>query len=532
MQSRTTLRNPERSRLSNGVTRPDSLIRHDTPQWRAAAANAETTERASAGGGAGSSLRATESVTGVVPRRQREQNLSGEAESDVLTGTHTRRLFLDRVSEGIAEGRRLERTVAVFLIDLDRFKQVNDVFGYEAGNRILREAAGRIRRSLNKEDAVFHLGGDEFAVFLRGLDATSSVKEAAERIRKELNSPFPLGEDDIYVSAGIGIAVHPHDGESGEQLLKAADFAMEEAKRAGGDGVRFYSARRKGRVFHSFDMESRLRRALENDEMELHYQPQVDMATGQINSVEALLRWSNPDLGQVSPAQFIPIAEKTGLIHPIGVWVLETACAQGKAWLDAGLRPIRMCVNVSPRQLNESLVETLRKVLGKTQLHPSSIELEITENLLISRSCGAGQALRVLQTMGIGFAIDDFGTGYATFDYLKRFPVRTLKIDRSFVRGVCDDSNDRAIVAASIFLAGSLGLRVVAEGIETPDQYARLKGLGCHDCQGYHVSRPLAASTLENYLASKYQVFPTDVPPAEPQNSRANPDGSGSMRRA
>jgi EAL domain-containing protein (putative c-di-GMP-specific phosphodiesterase class I) len=257
-------------------------------------------------------------------------------------------------------------------------------------------------------------------------------------------------------------------------------------------------------------METRLRRAIEHGELEVHYQPQVGFADGEINSVEALARWNNPELGWVSPAQFIPLAEETGLIHPIGAWVLETACTQAKAWQDAGLRRVRMCINVSARQLDRRLVETVSRVLARTELSPSTLELEITESVMVSKDPGTEAALQALRALGIGFAIDDFGTGYATFDYLRRLPVRRLKLDGSFVRG--DNAGDVAIVTASISLARSLGLSVVAEGVETAEQHARLKKLGCDDCQGYYVFRPLPAPGLEKLLGSKCPVLPSDRP--------------------
>jgi EAL domain-containing protein (putative c-di-GMP-specific phosphodiesterase class I) len=258
------------------------------------------------------------------------------------------------------------------------------------------------------------------------------------------------------------------------------------------------------------DMETRLRRALEHGELELHYQPQVGFASGEINSVEALLRWNNPDLGWVAPAQFIPLAEETGLIQPIGAWVLETACAQARAWQDAGLKPIKMCINVSARQLDGKLVETVSRVLAETAIAPSRIELEITEGVMVGKDPGTEAVLQAMRALGVGFAIDDFGTGYATFDYLKRFPVHTLKLDGSFVRGVCDSSNDMAIVDATIALARSLGLRVVAEGVETAEQHALLRELGCDDCQGYYTFQPLPPAAMEKLLGAKHQAFPTD----------------------
>jgi len=287
---------------------------------------------------------------------------------------------------------------------------------------------------------------------------------------------------------------------------------MYQAKKNGRDNQQFYSAESETRISRGIDMEARLRRALEHGELEVHYQPQAGFADGEIRSVEALVRWSNPELGWVPPAQFIPLAEETGLIQPIGSWVLETAIAQAKAWQNAGLRPMRMCINVSARQLNERLVKTVSRSLALTGISPASIELEITESVMVSRDPGTDAALEALRALGVGFAIDDFGTGYATFDYLKRLPVRTLKVDGSFVRNVCESPDDAAIVSASVSLARSLSLRVVAEGVETAEQHALLGRLGCDDCQGFLASRPLPALELEKLLRSQSQAFPTDRP--------------------
>ena len=458
----------------------------------------------------GKPLRFAGSITDINGYKENELRLLYLADHDVLTGLPNRRLFLHRLCQGIGHARESGRSLAVLFIDLDRFKQINDVLGHDAGNQVLCEAAKRIRGSVRDEDTVARLGGDEFTVLLEGVEAESRVSAVADRIRSELNRPFPLTEREVYVSASIGIAVFPRDGDSGEELLKRSDVAMYQAKKHGRDNHQFYSAESETLISRGLDMEARLRRALEHGELEVHYQPQVGFASGEINSVEALLRWNNPELGWVAPAQFIPLAEETGLIQPIGAWVLETACAQAKAWQDAGLRPIKMCVNVSARQLDGKLVETVSRVLAETAIAPSRLELEITEGVMVGKDPGTEAVLQAMRVLGVGFAIDDFGTGYATFDYLKRFPVHTLKLDGSFVRGVCDSSNDVAIVDATVALARSFGLRVVAEGVETAAQHALLKELGCDDCQGYHTFRPLPAPALEKLLAPEHQVFPTD----------------------
>ena len=458
----------------------------------------------------GKPLRFAGSITDINGYKENELRLLYLADHDALTGLPNRRLFLSRLCQGIGHARESGRSLAVLFIDLDRFKQINDVLGHDAGNQVLCEAAKRIRGSVRDEDTVARLGGDEFTVLLEGVEAESRVSAVADRIRSELNRPFPLTEREVYVSASIGIAVFPRDGDSGEELLKRSDVAMYQAKKHGRDNHQFYSAESETLISRGLDMEARLRRALEHGELEVHYQPQVGFASGEINSVEALLRWNNPELGWVAPAQFIPLAEETGLIQPIGAWVLETACAQAKAWQDAGLRPIKMCVNVSARQLDGKLVETVSRVLAETAIAPSRLELEITEGVMVGKDPGTEAVLQAMRVLGVGFAIDDFGTGYATFDYLKRFPVHTLKLDGSFVRGVCDSSNDVAIVDATVALARSFGLRVGAEGVETAAQHALLKELGCDDCQGYHTFRPLPAPALEKLLAPEHQVFPTD----------------------
>jgi diguanylate cyclase (GGDEF)-like protein len=424
------------------------------------------------------------------------------AESGWAAALPCRRMFLD----GVERARSLGRPLTILFIDLDRFRLVNDVFGHDAGNQALLEAAARIGRCVRDADMVSHLGGDEFAVFLDGVESSALASAAADRIGVEFGRPFAIAGREVYLCASIGVALSPRDGDTAEELLQRADLAMSQAKNAGGDHHRFYSPGAEARVSHRLDLEARLRRALKAGELELHYQPQASLADGTINSVEALLRWNSPELGWVSPAEFIPLAEDTGLIHPIGAWVLQTATEQAKAWQDKGLRPIRMCVNVSARQLNDRLAEIASRALARAGLSPSSVELEITESVKVTKDKGTEAALEALRALGIGLAIDDFGMGYATFDYLKRFPVRTLKLDGSFVRGVCDNTDDAAIVAASVALARNLGLRTVAEGVETAEQCERIRKLGCDDGQGYLFCRPLPAVAIEKLLGSKSRV--------------------------
>jgi len=432
-----------------------------------------------------------------------------------MTGTlpnADRQSFHSDLVHAVDQARSAGAKLAVLLIDLDHFTRINGVFGLDAGNRILAEAGARIRGCLRKSDKVVRLGSDEFAVLLEGVKTPALAAAVAERIRALFSQPFEIAQRHAYVSASIGIALYPRDGESAGDLLKRADLAIHHAKGSGRDSHQFYSPEAESRVSRRLDMESGLRRALERGELEVHYQPQASLGDGRITSVEALLRWNNAELGWVSPEHFIPLAEETGLIEPIGAWVLEMAAAQSRSWQDAGLPPVRMCVNVSARQLNERFVGTITRVLTETGLAASALEFEITEGVMLASDAGTDAALKGLRELGVGFAIDDFGTGYATFEYLKRLPVRTLKLDGVFVRGVCDNADDAAIVTASVSLARGLGLRLVAEGVETADQLERLRRLGCDDCQGFHMFRPLAAPDLEKLLRSKYQTSPTDRP--------------------
>jgi diguanylate cyclase (GGDEF)-like protein len=423
-----------------------------------------------------------------------------------------RQRFHRELVRAVERARNLGSAFAVLLIDLDRFKRINGLFGLDAGNRVLGEAAARISRSVGERALVMRLGSDEFVVLLEGIETPSLPSAVAERIRAEFLHPFEIAQRQTYVSASVGVAIYPRDGESAEDLLKRSDLAMYQAKSVGRDNHQFYSPEAESRVSRRLDLESGLRRALGRGEFELHYQPQINLASGATTSVEALLRWNSPELGWIPPAQFIPVAEETGLIDAIGAWVIETAVTQAKAWDDAGLAPMRMCVNVSARQLNPQLVETVSRVLAQTRLPTTSLELEITEGVMVGKDAVTQAALNVLRAIGIGFAIDDFGTGYATFEYLKRLPVRTLKLDGSFVHGVCDNADDVAIVTATASLARILGLRLVAEGVETADQVERLRRLGCDDCQGNYISQPLPAATLEKVLASKTQTVAPDRP--------------------
>jgi len=460
----------------------------------------------------GTPVRCVGTVTDISDYKKREERLLHRAHHDALTGLPNRLLFLDHLGQGIARAQRSGRSLAVLFVDLDRFRQINDVFGHDAGNQFLCAAAERIRSSLRKEDTVSRLDGDEFTVLIEGFERAPDISAVVDKIRVALSRPVRLGEREVYATVSIGVAVFPRDGDSTEALLKRADAAMVQAKKHGRDSHQSYSPGVEALTSRSFDMEARLRRALDQGQLALHYQPLVSFANREIVSAEALIRWNNPELGWISPAEFIPLAEKTGLIHPIGEWALKTACRQARAWQDAGLPVIEMCVNLSAKQFDERLVAIVRGALADTGLDPSRLELEITEGILIESDPATEAVFEELHALGVGFAIDDFGTGYASFAYLKRFPLRTLKVDQSFVHGLCTSSKDLAIVEATMILARSFGLKVVAEGVETAEQYALLEKLGCDTCQGYHLFRPLSAGAFENLLGADRQIFPAGRP--------------------
>jgi len=460
----------------------------------------------------GRPVRVVGTVADISDYKKSEQRLLHRAHHDALTGLPNRHLFLDCLGKGIARGQRSGRSLAVLFVDLDRFRQINDVFGHDAGNQFLCTAAERIRSSLRKEDTVSRLDGDEFTVLLEGFERAPDISAVVDKIRTALSRPVRLGEREVYATVSIGVAVFPQDGDSTEKLLKCADAAMVQAKKHGSDNHQFYSPGVEDRSSRNFDMEARLRRALDQGELALHYQPLVSFANREIVSAEALIRWNNRELGWISPAEFIPLAEKTGLIHPLGEWVLKTACRQARAWQDAGLPTIGMCVNLSAKQFDQRLVGIVKGALADTGFDPSRLELEITEGTLIESDPATEAVFEALLALGAGFAIDDFGTGYASFAYLKRFPVRTLKLDQSFVHGLCTSGKDLAIVEATMILARGFGLKVVAEGVETAEQYALLKKLGCDTCQGYHLFRPLSAAAFANLLDAERQMFPAGRP--------------------
>ncbi|MBE0533321.1 MAG: EAL domain-containing protein [Rhodospirillales bacterium] len=434
-------------------------------------------------------------------RKEYEKRLIQQANFDEVTGLPNRVLALDRLEQALARGLRQNHKVGLLFIDLDRFKYVNDTLGHHTGDHILKEAGARIRHCLRAADTVARLGGDEFTVIVPDLQLGIDVEPVAQKILESFGQPFHLGGREIFLTPSIGITIWPDDGSLPDELMRNADTAMYRAKEMGRNNFRFFTPELNERALTRARMEHQIRHALDRNEFELHYQPLVDLATGRIVRAEALLRWHNPELGQVSPEDFIPLAEEIGLITPIGEWVLRTACRQAMAWRAEGLCPERISVNVSSRQFRGlSLFDTVVGILEETGMPPTGLELEITENLLMADIPEVIDGLRRLDDLGISLSVDDFGTGYSSLSYLRRFPVSVLKIDKSFVKDVATDSDNATLVEAIITMGRSLKLEVVAEGVETGAQMGFLRQRGCDYAQGYYYSRPTPTADFRQLM--------------------------------
>ena len=429
------------------------------------------------------------------------------ARIDSLTGLPNRNMFLAEIERAIARTRRHGLPFAVCFIDLDRFKSINDTLGHAAGDQLLREMAGRLRGVLRTTDLVARLGGDEFVVLLEGKAGVADLGVIGNKMLAALSEPLTLGPALVQLSGSIGISCHPADGDDAATLLRNADAAMYQAKSRGKNNVQIYTSQLAEEASRAFELESQLRLALAREELHLHFQPKIDLASGRLCSVEALLRWNHPLRGAVSPGDFIPLAEERGLIVPIGRWVVQAACRQIRSWRDAGFTPVPVAVNLSARQFaSDTLVADIEDALARYQVLPSEIEFEVTESALMAEPDRAAEVLEQLGRMGIGIAIDDFGTGYSSLSYLKRFRARQVKIDRSFIHGLPGDRDDVAITQAVIAMAHSLGLGVVAEGVETSDQLKTLRAMGCDQAQGFLLGRPMPAGQLQALLRAAFQV--------------------------
>ncbi|HEX5392483.1 MAG TPA: EAL domain-containing protein [Rhodocyclaceae bacterium] len=434
----------------------------------------------------------------VFERMQTEQRIWHMAHHDALTGLPNRALLQDRLTQAINQAARRDTRVAVMFIDLDRFKSINDSLGHAVGDELLKNIAERLKASVRNADTVCRLGGDEFVVVLNEIGCLDDVVMVAEKIIAALAPAVFVSGHALQSTPSIGISVFPDDGSEAMQLMRNADTAMYHAKAAGRNNFQFFTPRMNDEATRFFNLENRLRAAIDRGELVLHYQPLIDLEQG-VCGAEALVRWNDPEHGMISPGEFIPVAEETGLVVPLGEWGLREAMRQSRAWQEQGLRAIPVSVNLSPRQFRQrGLVEIIRSILKDTGQPPSMLELEITEGTLMQDIGETLERLDELASMGVRLAIDDFGTGYSSLAYLKRFPVHKLKIDQSFVRDLCDDKEDAAIVSAIIGLARNLGLDILAEGVETDVQLATLVNFGCRKFQGYYFSRPLAPNDSAN----------------------------------
>ena len=426
-----------------------------------------------------------------------EQRVHELARYDSLTGLPNRNMFLDELERSIDRAARQNSEFALCFIDLDRFKNINDTLGHDAGDELLKTMAQRLRQAVRKTDLVARLGGDEFVVLLEGGASAPGLQTVAPKLLAAISETVTIQDRDFLVTGSIGVARYPGDGEDAATLLKHADAAMYLAKESGKNNIQFYSAELADMAARQFELESALRLALVRNELVLHYQPKVDVASGRIIGLEALVRWNQPGRGLVPPGEFIPLAEERGLIVPMGRWVVQAACRQMRSWIDAGLQPPPVAVNLSARQFgDDQLVADIAGALARYEIEPMMLEVELTESVLMADPDRANAVLQRLHTMGVHISIDDFGTGYSSLSYLKRFPAETVKIDRSFISGLPNDGDDAAITQAVIAMAHSLGLNVVAEGVETADQLAMLRRLGCDEAQGYLLGRPVPAGEI------------------------------------
>jgi diguanylate cyclase (GGDEF)-like protein len=434
-------------------------------------------------------------------RLAQEERIRHQAYHDELTGLPNRASFADQLEATIRRARRTGWTLGVMFLDLDRFKVVNDSLGHHAGDQLLRVAGARIQRAIRESDMLFRMGGDEFTVLLENVRGPEETAAVAQRVIEAIAEPIQLQAHDIRVTASVGMALFPRDDSSGERIVKSADTAMYRAKELGRNRYEFFTAEMNQRVESQLLLEAALRRAVTDKQFVLHFQPRVAAAGRAVPGVEALLRWQHPERGLVAPGDFISLLEESNLIVPVGAWVIETACRQARAWHDSGL-PLRMSVNISLRQFhNAALVGTVAGALRASGLAPRFLELELTESVLVESTDDAVSTMARLKELGVAVSIDDFGTGYSSFAYLKQFPIDYLKVDRSFVRDLAKSPKDAAIVEAISALAHSLGIGLVAEGVEESRQADFLRGRYCTEMQGYLFGRPVPAEELPRMVA-------------------------------
>ena len=437
----------------------------------------------------------------ITERKRAEEKIQYMATHDALTGLPNRVMLNQLLNHAIQSAKRYTRQFAVLFIDLDRFKIINDTMGHEAGDQLLQEVAARFKQTLRAVDVAARLGGDEFVILIEEVNDSRNAATVAHKILNSVIKPITIMGQECRVTASIGISIYPNDAEDEQSLMKNADMAMYLAKEEGKNNYQFYSKDIQSKSIERLSIETQLRLALERNELSLHYQAQVDFKTNAIKGVEALLRWQNPYLGSVTPTQFIPVAEESGLIIPIGLWVLRTACAQNVAWQKQGLPPVCMAVNLSLRQLtDDNLIDDIRTALNDSGMAPNLLELEITESMVMHNPTRMIAVLTKIKALGVRLAIDDFGTGYSSLAKIKHFPVDTLKVDRSFIRNVPQDVEDKAITEAIIAMGRTLSLTVIAEGVETIEQMNFLSDHACDEMQGFYFSKPIIPEQFADLL--------------------------------
>ena len=454
----------------------------------------------------------------VTERLKAEEQITTMAYFDILTNLPNRYLMKDRLNQAILYAEKYKKLLAIIYLDLDNFKRVNDTFGHNVGDELLKEVSDRLEKHIRKIDTlsrsgndalkttVARLGGDEFTILLRDIKDAQDASRVAKRIIELFSAPFAVKGREIFISTSIGISLYPSDGEDADTLLKNADTAMYHAKENGKNTFQFFTDSMNVAALEQFTLENSLRKAQKQGELQLYYQPQFDLLTHKIIGIEALVRWMHPEKGMLLPDAFVPLAEESGLIIPMGEWILQTACKQNKTWQIAGYDPIYITVNISSVQFKKkNFVESVAQILIDTDLNPEFLELELTESILMQPTASTLKTLNELKATGVRLAIDDFGTGYSSFGYLKQLPIDTLKIDRSFVRDIELDLDDRAIIKAMISLARTLNLKIIAEGVETLEQLAYLQEQGSDGIQGFLLSHPLPTDSLTHLLQEEKQ---------------------------
>jgi diguanylate cyclase (GGDEF)-like protein len=450
----------------------------------------------------------------ITQRKQAEETIRHLAYHDSLTGLPNRALLEDRLAIALARAKRSGQTLAVIFLDLDEFKLINDTLGHSIGDELLRGAAERLKVLVRDGDTVARVGGDEFVLLLTDVEGVDDVVEVAERVGRSLKEPYRVARLELTVTSSAGISFFPADGEDATALLRNADTAMYRAKDEGRDNFQLYTSGMGEQVRKRLTLENELRRAIDHDQLVLHYQPIVDIRSGEISTCEALVRWQHPERGLVPPIEFIGVAEKAGLITALSEWVMRSACLQHNAWQDAGLCPVPIAVNISSHRFQYTgFGEMTRRILSETSLDPRNLHLEITEGVLMEDVDRAAMVLKGLRDLGMHISIDDFGTGYSSLSYLRHLPIDVLKIDMSFVSGITSNREDQAIVRAIIALARSLRLKVIAEGVETREQLHFLRDEGCDLAQGFLFARPMPAPDFATLITTAKALVPATYLP-------------------